>query len=165
MGAGIFFSKVVFFYMFFFSTETRHGEVRVWQVPKKAQILMEGTREGSPEGNREERRIKDSTHDQEDILKHQEIESRELKKRNLIISTDSQTLCESSNKRENVSEQETDVCLLQETETDVPQETGVEVLQERETEILSEEGRPLHHHPISTSVSGWFTPKIFTFFA
>ena len=149
----------------FFQTETRHGEVRVWPLPEKAQILMEG--------RPEERREKDPT-DPEDKLKHQENESKELMG-NLIEmnnSTDSKALWQKSNKQENGSEQETDIEVSQETDVEMSQETDIEVSQEtdvelaqettiersQETEVeVSREGRPLHHHPISTSVSGWFT--------
>jgi len=48
--------------------------------------------------------------------------------------------------------QDTEVEMSQETDIEVPQETEVEVSHETEVEV-SREGRPLHHHPISTSVS------------
>merc|ERR1719222_38154 len=48
--------------------------------------------------------------------------------------------------------QERDVEMSQERDVEVSQETDVEMSQERDVEV-SREGRPLHHHPISTSVS------------
>ena len=153
VGAGILHFSTLDIY--FLQTETRHGEVRVWQLPEKAQILMEG--------NPEERKEKDST-DQEDILKHQENESNELMG-NLIEmnnSTDSKALWQKSNKQENSSKQETDIEVSQETDNEVSQERDVEVSQETDVEV-SQEGRPLHHHPISTSVSGWFTLNRYDF--
>lgn len=124
----------------------RHGEVRVWQLPERAQILMNGSQEEIlMEGRKEESREKDST-DQEVNLKHLENEPQELIG-NLIdmnVSTDSYHLWEKSNKQENGSEQKTDVGFSQ--------ELHAELLQERDVEV-SQESRPLHHHPISTSVS------------
>ena len=86
-------------------------------------------------------------------LKHLENEPQELIG-NLIdmnVSTDSNDLWEKSNKQENGSEQKTDVGFSQESEA--------ELLQERDVEV-SQESRPLHHHPISTSVSGWLNLKL-----
>ena len=125
----------------------------MWQLPERAQILMNGSQEEIlMEGSKEESREKDST-DQEDTLKHQMNEPQELIG-NLIemnISRDSNDLWEKSNKEEHGSEKETDVGFSQELHT--------ELLQERDVEV-SQESRPLHHHPISTSVSGWLKLKL-----
>ena len=89
-------------------------------------------------------------------------------------STDSNAVWQKSNKWENGSEQETNVELSQELDVEMSQERVVEMPQERDVEVsretevevsqgteveVSREGRPLHHHPISTSVSGWFILK------
>ena len=125
----------------------------MWQLPERAQILMNGSQEEIlMEGSKEESREKDST-DQEDTLKHQMNESQELIG-NLIemnVSRDSNDLWEKSNKEEHGSEKETDVGFSK--------ELHAEVLQERDVEV-SQEGRPLHQHPISTSVSGWLNLKL-----
>ena len=125
----------------------------MWQLPERAQILMNGSQEEIlMEGSKEESREKDST-DQEVNLKHRENESQELIG-NLIdmnVSTDSYHLWEKSNKEEHGSEQKTDVGFSQESEAELLQEIDVEV---------SQESRPLHHHPISTSVSGWLNLKL-----
>ena len=74
------------------------------------------------------------------------------------ISTDSKALCEKTNKQENGLEQQGDIEVLQETDFEVSQETDIEASHETDIEV-SQEGRLLHHHPISTSVSGWLTLK------
>ena len=125
----------------------------MWQLPERAQILMNGSQEEIlMEGSKEESREKNST-DQEDTLKHRENESQELIG-NLIemnVSRDSNDLWEKSNKEVHGSEKETDVGFSQ--------ELHAELLQERDVEV-SQESRPLHHHPISTSVSGWLNLKL-----
>ena len=129
----------------------------MWQLPERAQILMNGSQEEIlMEGSKEESREKDST-DQEDTLKHQMNESQELIG-NLIemnVSRDSNDLWEKSNKGEHGSEKETDVGFSK--------ELHAEVLQERDVDrfmLRCREGRPLHQHPISTSVSGWLNLKL-----
>ena len=105
--------------------QTRHGEVRVWQLPEKAKILMDKRQEDGEGGEN----IDEPVHNQgnksdgsNEFLK----EENNFKDMNISI--------EDINNEDTVKEDE-----------QMQDRYNVEVLQG---------GRPLHHHPISTSVSG-----------
>ena len=105
--------------------QTRHGEVRVWQLPEKAKILMDRRQEDGEEGENMDEPVHNQGNESDgsnEFLK----EENDFKDMNISI--------EDINNEDTVKEDE-----------QMQDRYNVEVLQG---------GRPLHHHPISTSVSG-----------
>ena len=105
--------------------QTRHGEVRVWQLPEKAKILMDKRQEDGEGGENIDEPVHNQGNESDgsnEFLK----EENDFKDKNISI--------EVINNEDTVKEDE-----------QMQDRYNVEVLQG---------GRPLHHHPISTSVSG-----------
>ena len=104
--------------------QTRHGEVRVWQLPEKAKILMDRRQEEGEEGENMDEPAQNQGNESEsnEFLK----EENDFKDMSISI----EDIDEGSAVNDSGPQQD---------------RNDVEVLQG---------GRPLHHHPISTSVSG-----------
>ena len=106
--------------------QTRHGEVRVWQLPEKAKTLMDRRQEEGEEGENMDEPAQNQGNESESnkFLK----EENDFKDMSISI----EDIDEGSTLNDSGPQQD---------------RNDVEVLQG---------GRPLHHHPISTSVSGRF---------
>ena len=104
--------------------KTRHGEVRVWQLPEKAKILMDRRQEEGEEGENMDEPAQNQGNESESnkFLK----EENDFKDMSISI----EDIDEGSTLNDSGPQQD---------------RNDVEVLQG---------GRPLHRHPISTSVSG-----------
>ena len=139
--------------------ETRHGEVRVWQLPAKAQILiMDG-------GGDEEGKGKDAK-DEEDFVK-QEQDSKEFialqEEENLIKMNVPREVTDSKGlpMEEIIKQEEEEEIIKQEDEEEGIKQEEEEEKDRSETDVeVWQDSRPLHYHPISTSVSGWLAEKI-----
>ena len=105
--------------------QIRHGEVRVWQLPEKAKILMDKRQEDGEGGENIDEPVHNQGNESDgsnEFLK----EENNFKDMNISI----EDIDEGSTVNDSGPQQD---------------RNDVEVLQG---------GRPLHHHPISTSVSG-----------